>query len=484
MVVGEIATGTDLLVVGGGPGGYVAAIRAAQLGKDVTLVEKDELGGICLNVGCIPSKALIYAAYLYEKIQHAEEFGISTKEVQINLERLQAWKESVVKKLTGGVKQLCEGNGVNIIKGKATFVSAKKCLVESEHGTQAIEFKDCIIATGAVPMSLPGFEIDGNTVIDSTGALALKKLPESLIVIGGGYIGLELGMVYAKFGSKVTVVEMLDSLLPGTDPELTRLVARTVKDLKMNVYLKSQAKELKKGKSGAQLTLQTPEGEEKISAEKILVSIGRKPNTPADLGLDKLGLQPDAKGFLKVDAQMRTSNPHVYAIGDVAGPPLLAHKASHEGLVAAEALCGLKSAADWQTVPAVIFTDPEIAYAGLSEAEAQQAGYKTLVGKFPFAALGRALTMGETDGFIKIIADAETKVMLGVQIVGPEASTLISEGVLAMEMGATLEDLALSIHPHPTLPEGLMEAAEAALGKAIHILNPKKRADREYPSSG
>ncbi len=475
MVVGEIATGTDLLVVGGGPGGYVAAIRAAQLGKDVTLVEKDELGGICLNVGCIPSKALIYASYLYEKIKRAEAFGISVKDVQVDIGRLQAWKESVVKRLTGGVKQLCEGNGVNIIKGKATFVSAKKCLVEGEHGTQTIEFTDCIIATGSVPMTIPGVEIDGEIVLDSTGALALKRLPESLIVIGGGYIGLELGMVYARLGSKVTVVEMLENLLPGTDPELTRLVARKAKELKMDIYLKSQAKELKRGKDGAQLTVQTQEGEVQLTAERVLVSVGRKPNTPPDLGLDKLGVQPDARGFLKVDAQMRTSNPHVYAIGDVAGPPLLAHKASHEGLVAAEAVCGLKSAADWQTVPAVIFTDPEIAYAGLSEAEAQRAGYKTIVGKFPFAALGRALTMGETDGFIKIIADAETKVILGVQIVGPEASTLISEAVLAIEMGATLEDLALSIHPHPTLPEGLMEAAEAALGKAIHILTPKKK---------
>lgn len=475
MVVGEIATGTEVLVVGAGPGGYVAAIRAAQLGKDVTLVEKENLGGVCLNVGCIPSKALIYAAYLYEKIQHAGAFGISVKDVDINLERLQAWKESVVQRLTGGVEQLCKGHGVNIVKGKATFVSAKKCLVESEHGTQAIEFKDCIIATGSVPMTIPGFEIDGETVIDSTGALALKKLPESLIVIGGGYIGLELGMVYAKFGTKVTVVEMLENLLPGTDPELTRLVVRKVKELKMDVYLKSQAKGLKKSKDGAQLTVQTQEGEIKLSAEKVLVSVGRRPNTPPDLGLDKLGVQPDPKGFLKTDAQMRTNNPHVYAIGDVAGPPLLAHKASHEGIVAAEAICGHKSAADWQTVPAVIFTDPEIAYAGLSEAEAQQAGYKTIVGKFPFAALGRALTLGETDGFIKIIADAETKVVLGVQIVGPEASTLISEAVLAIEMGATLEDLALSIHPHPTLPEGLMEAAEAALGKAIHILMPKRK---------
>ncbi|MDW8329971.1 MAG: dihydrolipoyl dehydrogenase, partial [Candidatus Bipolaricaulota bacterium] len=402
MVVGEIATGTEVLVVGGGPGGYVAAIRAAQLGKDVTLVEKENLGGVCLNVGCIPSKALIYAAYLYKKIQHAEEFGISVKDVQVNLERLQAWKESVVQKLTGGVKQLCEGNGVSVIKGKATFISQKKCLVESEHGTQALEFKDCIIATGSVPMTIPGLEIDGEIVLDSTGALALKKLPESLIVIGGGYIGLELGMVYAKFGSRVTVVEMLDNLLPGTDPELTRLVVRKAKELKMELYLKSQAKELKRGKSGAQLAVQTPDGEKKLEAEKVLVSIGRKPHTPPDLGLEKLGVRPDAKGFLRTDKQMRTSVPHIYAIGDVAGPPLLAHKASHEGLVAAEAICGHKSAADWQTVPAVIFTDPEIAYAGLSESEAQQAGYKTITGKFPFAALGRALTLGETDGFIKI----------------------------------------------------------------------------------
>lgn len=476
MVVGEIATGTEVLVVGSGPGGYVAAIRAAQLGKDVTLVEKDNLGGTCLNVGCIPSKALIYASYLYHKIKHADAFGISARDVQIDVERLQAWKESVVQKLTGGVEQLCKGNGVNIVKGKATFIAPKKCLVESEHGTQTIEFKDCIIATGSVPMTLPGFEIDGEIVIDSTGALALRKIPESLIVIGGGYIGLELGMVYAKFGSKVTVIEMLENLLPGTDPELVRFVARKAKELQMEVYLRSQAKALKKGKNGAQLTVQTPEGEKSLEAEKILVSVGRKPYTPPELGLERLGLQPDPKGFLKTDKQMRTSVPHIYAIGDVAGPPLLAHKASHEGIVAAEAICGHKSAADWQTVPAVIFTDPEIAYAGLSEAEAQQAGYKTITGKFPFAALGRALTLNETDGFVKIIADAETKVVLGVQIVGPEASTMISEAVLAIEMGATLEDLALSIHPHPTLPEGLMEAAEAALGKAIHILMPKSRA--------
>ncbi len=475
MVVGEIATGTQVLVIGAGPGGYVAAIRAAQLGKDVTLVEKDELGGVCLNIGCIPSKALIYASYLYEKIQHVDEMGISVKDVHVELDKMQLWKESVVKRLTGGVKQLCEGNGVNIIKGKASFVSAKKCLVESEHGTQAIEFKDCIIATGAVPMTIPGFEVDGERVIDSKGALALKELPESLVVIGGGYIGLELGMVYAKLGSKVTVVEMLDRLLPGTEPELVRPVARKARLLGMETYLSTQAKELKHGKDGAQLVITTPEGDKKLVAEKVLVSVGRKPNTPPELGLDKLGIKPDSKGFLQVDAQMRTSNPHVYAIGDVAGQPLLAHKASHEGLVAAEVICGLPSAADWQTVPAVIFTDPEIAYAGMTEEEAQKAGFKPLAGRFPFAALGRAISMNETEGFIKIIADEATNVVLGVQIVGPEASNLISEAALAIEMGARLEDLAMTIHPHPTLPEGLMEAAEAAMAKAIHILNPKKK---------
>lgn len=474
MVMGEIALGTEVLIVGAGPGGYVAAIRAAQLGKDVTLVEKDELGGVCLNIGCIPSKALIYGAYLYEKLKRLEEMGIAVNEVRLDLERMQLWKESVVKRLTGGVKRLCESNGVNIIKGRARFASAKKCLVEGEQGMQTIEFKDCIIATGSVPMTIPGFEVDGETVIDSTGALSLKRLPESLVVIGGGYIGLELGMAYARLGSKVTVVEMLGNLLPGTDPELVRPVERKARALGMDIYVGSTAKELKRGESGAQLVITTPEGEKRLETEKVLISVGRKPNT-WELGLDKLGLQPDSKGFLKVDEQMRTSIPHLYAIGDVAGPPMLAHKASHEGLVAAEAICGLPSAADWQTVPAVIFTDPEIAYAGLSESEAQRAGFKPLIGRFPFTALGRAVSMNETDGFIKIIADGATKVVLGVQIVGPEASNLISEGILAIEMGATLEDLASTIHPHPTLPEGLMEAAASAMGKAIHILSPHKR---------
>ncbi len=474
MVVGEIAIGTDVLVVGAGPGGYVAAIRAAQLGKDVTLIEKAELGGTCLNIGCIPSKALIYASYIYEKLKHLDQMGINIKEATVQMEKMQLWKESVVKKLTSGVQQLCDGNGVQVIRGKATFHSTKKAIVESEHGTQAVEFKDCIIATGSVPIAIPGFEPDGKIVIDSTDALALKEIPKNLIVIGGGYIGLELGMVYAKLGSKVTVIEMLDQLLPGTDPELTRLVARKARLLGIETFLSTKAKELKRNEKDAELTIITPEGEKTVQADKVLVSVGRKPNS-AGLGLDKLGIQPDAKGFISVDAKMRTSNPRVYAIGDVVGNPMLAHKASHEGIVAAEVICGQPSAADFRTIPAVIFTDPEIAYAGWSEDEAKQNGYKPIVGKFPFAALGRAISIGETEGFVKVIADEETKVVLGVHIVGPEASNLISEAALAIEMGATLEDLALTVHPHPTLPEGLMEAAEATMGKAIHILNPKKK---------
>jgi dihydrolipoamide dehydrogenase len=474
VVVGEIATGTDVLVVGAGPGGYVAAIRAAQLGKDVTLVEKAELGGTCLNIGCIPSKALIHASYLYEKLKHLGQMGIQIKEATVQMQQLQAWKEGVVKQLTSGVEKLCQGNGVQLLKGKATFQSSKKAIVEGEQGTQAVEFKDCIIATGSLPTTIAGFEPDGSLVIDSTGALALKEIPKNLAVIGGGYIGLELGMLYAKLGSHVTIVEMLDRLLPGTDPELTRIVTRRARTLGMETHVNSRAKEAKRTPSGAELTVATSEGEKKFSVDKILVSVGRKPNTHG-LGLEKLSIQTDTQGFISVDLQMRTSHPHVYAIGDIVGNPMLAHKASHEGLVAAEAICGLPSAADFRTIPSVIFTDPEIACAGWSEEEAKQQGYKTVVGKFPFAALGRAISMSETEGFVKIIADEATKVVLGVHIVGPEASNLIGEAALAIEMGATLEDLALTTHPHPTLPESLMEAAEATMGQAIHILNPKKK---------
>ena len=473
MVVGEIAMGTQLLVIGGGPGGYVAAIRAAQLGVETTLVEQEEVGGICLNHGCIPSKALIHGATLAHKVPHLKELGIEAKGLKVDAAKLQGWKQDVVKKLTSGVEQLLRANGVQILKGTAVFQSPKKVLVESEHGTQAVEFKHCILATGSRSIELPGFEFDGETVLSSRHALQLAEVPEKLVVIGGGYIGLELGTVFAKLGSRVTVIEMMEQLLPGTDPELVRVVERRLKALGVEVHTQSKAKALKKGKSGATLTAETPKGEVSVDADCVLVSVGRKPNTQ-EVGLEKAKIELDGHGFVKIDDQLKTTNPRVWAIGDVAGPPMLAHKASHEGLVAAEIIAGKPAGPDWTAVPAVIFTDPEIAYVGLTEREAKEQGYETITGRFPFTALGRALSMGETDGFVKIVADKNNHVVLGVQIVGPEASTLIGEATLAVEMGARLEDLALTVHAHPTLPEALMEAAEAALGQPIHILPPKK----------
>jgi len=474
MVVGDISMGTDVLVIGAGPGGYVAAIRAAQLGKDVTLVDKAELGGICLNHGCIPSKALITAASYYHKIPNLEDMGIKVGHISVDAEKLQEWKEGISHKLSTGVGTLCEGNGVQVVEGSASFQSKKKVLVESEHGTQSIEFKNCIIATGSSSIEVPGFEFDGDVVIGSRQALKLKEIPEKLVVIGGGYIGLELGTVYAKLGSEVTVVEMMDTILPGVDNELSRVVARHLKKLGVEVHTKAKAKELKKSGNGAQVVVETKDGDITLDADKVLVSVGRRPNTEG-LQPEKAGVELDDSGFVMINDQLQSSNPKIYAIGDVAGQPMLAHKASHEGLVAAELIAGEPAGADWITVPYVIFSEPEVAGAGLTEEEAKAEGYDVVVGKFPLAALGRALTTNETDGFVKLIADKDSEVVLGVHIVGHEASNMISEAALAIEMGARLEDIALTIHPHPTMPESLMEAAEVAMGHAIHILNPKKK---------
>lgn len=474
MVVGEIAMGTDLLVIGSGPAGYVAAIRAAQLGVEVTIVEREELGGICLNHGCIPSKALISAANMVHKIPLLDKMGITAGDVSIDAKKLQEWKQGISDKLSSGVGQLCKHNGVQIVKGSAAFQSSKKVLVESEVGTQAIEFRKCIIATGSRSIEVPGFEYDDDVIIGSRQALKLEEIPENLVVIGGGYIGLELGTVYAKLGSQVTVVEMMDQLIPGQDPELVRLVARRLKQLGVQVHLKAKAKSVEKGKNGATVIVETADEELEIKTDKVLVSVGRRPNTDG-LHPEKAKVELDDKGFVKIDSELQTTNSKIWAIGDVASQPMLAHKASHEGLVAAARAAGQSAGADWLTVPAVIFTDPEIATAGLSEAEAKAQGYDVLVGKFPFSALGRAMTTGETDGFVKMIADKASQVVLGVHIVGPEASNLISEAALAIEMGARLEDVALTIHPHPTLSEGLMEAAESTMGHAIHIMNPKKK---------
>jgi dihydrolipoamide dehydrogenase len=460
---------TEVVVIGSGPGGYVAAIRAGQLGKKVVCIDKEFVGGVCLNVGCIPSKALIQASKSYEHAKHNETMGIFASDVKVDVARLQAWKGEVVGKLTGGVRQLLKGAGAQFISGTATFVAPRKLEVKKADGAVVtIEAENIIIATGSRPISIPGFVIDQKRILDSTGGLALDEIPKRLAVIGGGYIGLEMGSLYAKFGSKVTVIEFTPSLLPGTDPDLVGVVQRKLKKAGVEVLLEAKALGWEEKNGAAQVRIQTKDGEKIIEADKVLVTVGRKPNSDG-LGLEKIGLKVE-KGFVVVDKQQRTSVAGVYAIGDVCGQPMLAHKASKEADVAAEVITGHKAEMDPVSIPAVIFTDPEISYCGLQQHDAEKAGRKVKVGKFPFAALGRALAIAETDGFVKIIADAATDEVLGFAVVGPGASDLVSEGALALEMGAFLPDLALTVHPHPTLGEAIMEAAKAALGESPHIV--------------
>jgi len=471
MVVGDIATGIELLVVGGGPGGYVAAIRAAHLGMDVTLVERtDALGGICLNHGCIPSKALIHAADLYHSMKVGGEMGILTQGLSVDLKAMMKWKAGVVGRLTDGVSKLCKANGVNVIHGDLVFTSERTAQISRGETVENLEFEKAIIATGSRSIELPGMETDGEAILSSTEALALDEIPSRLIVVGGGYIGLELGTFYAKVGSHVTIVEMMDSLLPGVDPDLVRVVVKRLKAIEVETRLSTTVKGMERSPQGVRVEIADGNGSRSLTAEKVLVAVGRRPNN-SGFGLEKTGAALDEKGFIRIDERCRTSVSHLYAIGDVAGEPLLAHKASREGIVAAEVIGGLKSERDWQSVPAVIFSDPEIATVGLSEAAAVAQGYEVIVGRFPFSASGKALAINRTEGFVKIVSERSTRRILGVRIVGPEASTLISEGALAVEMAATLDDVALTIHPHPTLPETFMEAAEAAEKKAIHILN-------------
>jgi dihydrolipoamide dehydrogenase len=457
---------TDVVVLGSGPGGYVAAIRLGQLGIEPVLVEKDDLGGVCVNCGCIPSKALIRVAKLKKRIEAANQIGVEVSGVKVDLPKVQTWKESVVNKSVSGIEYLCKSQNVEIVKGEGKFIGPHEIEVKTAAGTETIETKDTIIATGSRPFELPTFKFDGTRIITSTEALALQEVPKTFVVIGGGVTGLEMGTMYAELGSKVTVIEMLDQLLPGTDVELVRMVERSFRRLGVDYHVKSKANSYHDGQIYATLE----DGEEaSFEADKVLVTVGRRPNSDL-IGLQKTGVKTDAHGFVQVDKKMRTNVPGIYAIGDVVGQPMLAHKASKEGVVAAEVIAGMNSEADFRAIPGVIFTDPEIATVGLTEVQAKERGFDPIVGRFPFTALGRARLAGETEGFAKIIADRNSDLILGVHIVGAEASDLISEAALAIEMGATLEDIALTVHPHPTLPESIMEAAEAAKGKAIDIL--------------
>lgn len=466
MVVGEFTTEVDLLIIGGGPGGYVAAIRAAQLGKKVTLVERDKLGGVCLNVGCIPSKALIAAAHRYEDVKKLGEIGIEAGDVRVDFAKVQTWKQGVVDKLTGGVASLMKANKVEVIKGEALFANDREARVINGYEANRYRFNQCIIATGSRPIELKDLPFGGR-VISSTEALALQEIPKRLVVIGGGYIGIELGTVFAKFGTQVTVLEGTESILPTFEKEVLRLVERRLKKLNVTVVTSAMAKGVEETADGVTVTASVKGEEQRYEADYVLVTVGRRPNTE-DLGLDMAGVRTE-KGLIQVDKQGRTSVGHIFAIGDVVPGPALAHKASYEGKVAAEAAAGEASEVDYRVIPAVVFSDPEIAVVGLSESEAKEKGLDVVTGRFPFAANGRALSLGDAEGFVKLVADKSSGELLGAQIVGPEASDLIAEAALAIEMGATLEDVALTIHAHPTLGEVMMEAAEVGLGRPVHI---------------
>jgi dihydrolipoamide dehydrogenase len=464
---------TEALVIGAGPGGYVAGIRLGQLKKRVLVVERDKAGGICLNVGCIPSKALITASKYYDKLKnHGADMGLLADNVRVDMGKMQAWKGDVVSKLTDGVKTLLKANGCDYRTGTARFVSKNTVEVTDAAGAvTTIQADHVVIATGSRPIEIPGFKFDGKRIVDSTGALDFTTVPERFIVVGGGYIGIEIGTLYAKLGSKVTIVEALPAILAGNDPEIIQLVARKLKKLGVEIMTGAKAKSWTEagGRAAVTLGIEGAGRDVTLEADKVLVAVGRRPNSEG-LGLEQVGVKIE-KGFVPVDKTLRTNVPGIYAIGDVAGQPMLAHKASKEAEVVAEVIAGHRAELDVRCIPAVIFSDPEVATAGISAAEAEARGRPVKVGKFPFVALGRAIANADTDGFVKVIIDAQTKEVLGIHVVGNGASDIIAEAALAIEMGALAEDLALTIHAHPTLPEAIMEAAKASLGEAIHIQN-------------
>jgi dihydrolipoamide dehydrogenase len=465
---------TEIVVVGAGPGGYAAAFYAADLGKKVILIEREKrLGGVCLNRGCIPSKALLYATHQIVNARESAHRGITFTEPVMDLAKLRTWKEAIIDKLGGGVASLAKMRGVQVIQGRGYFEGSNKLRVETENGQQFVQFEKAIIAVGSLAAMPKAFDLGNPRVMTSTGALEIEDIPESLLVVGGGYIGMELGTVYAGLGSKITLVEALDSILAGADADLARPVVATAKKLFKEIRLKARV--TKMSTVGKQIKVESEYNGEKLSElyDRVLVAVGRVPNS-ADLGLENTKVELDEKGFVKVNHHQQTDDPGIYAIGDIAGGILLAHKAHKEARIAVENINGEDVVFENIIIPAVVFTDPEIAWCGLTEAEAKEKGVKYEVAKFPWSASGRALSFDRTDGVTKMLIDPDTNRLIGVGICGSGAGELIAEATLAMEMGATAEDIALTVHPHPTLSETVMECAEVFFGHATHTFTKKK----------
>ena len=475
MVMGELAQDTELLVIGSGPGGYAAAFRAADLGLDVTMVDTaPRPGGVCLYKGCIPSKTFLFLSELIFDAARAKAMGVSFDPPRVDLEGLRRWKADVIEKMAGGLMSLAKSRGVQLLKGRAEFESSESVRLHDAEVSR-IRFRHAIIATGSRPIPFPGTEFAaGRRVMSSTGALALADVPPSLLILGGGYVGLELGTVYAALGSQVSLVEMQDRLLPGVDADLVDPLHRRLNTLFADIWLNTQLKTLQEGESGVTVSLEGPGVAPEQRFDRVLVAIGRKPAT-RELGLEHTRVKLDAKGFIQVDGQQRTREERIFAIGDAVGGMMLAHKASHEGKVAAEVIAGKPSSFDVRAIPAVVYTDPQIAWCGITEEQARQEGIPVKVQRFPWKFSGRATTMGAPEGLTKIIADAESGRILGVGITGRDTEGLISEGVLAIEMGALAEDVAAAVHPHPTLSETEAEAAELFLGSATHILGKTQK---------
>ncbi|EGQ3940123.1 dihydrolipoyl dehydrogenase [Staphylococcus pseudintermedius] len=468
MVVGDFPIETDTIVIGAGPGGYVAAIRAAQLGQKVTIVEKGNLGGVCLNVGCIPSKALLNVSHRFEQAQHGADLGITAENVSLDFDKVQSFKGSVVSKLTGGVESLLKGNKVEIVRGEAYFVDEHSLRVMDDKSAQTYNFKNAIVATGSRPIQIPNFEFGGR-ILDSTGALNLQEVPKKLVVVGGGYIGSELGTVYANFGTEVTILEGAKEILGGFEKQMVAPVKKEMKAKGMIIETEALAKSAEETDNGVKVTYEVKGEEKTIEADYVLVTVGRRPNTD-ELGLEEVGVKLTDRGLVEVDKQSRTSVDSIYAIGDIVPGLPLAHKASYEAKVAAEAIAGQNSEVDYIGMPAVCFTEPELAQVGYTEAQAKEEGLDIKASKFPYQANGRALSLNDTNGFVKLVTLKEDDTLIGAQVVGTNASDVIAELGLAIEAGMNAEDIALTVHAHPTLGEMSMEAAEKALGLPIHTM--------------